>query len=126
MSVMGGLMIHYLQTLGAPAGTIATELNPSYMGTVAAAPRSSMATISPANGTLLMLALITFVGTGVGYCLGGPDSWDRTVLGLSPLPRHPAGAIVATTSAVAEGRLALAAVVLYVLVVTVVSVPYVL
>jgi hypothetical protein len=36
------------------------------------------------------------------------------------------GAIVATTSAVAEGRLALAAVVLYVLVVTVVTVRYVL
>jgi hypothetical protein len=48
------------------------------------------------------------------------------VLGLSTPPRHPAGAIVATTSAVAEGWLALAVVVLYVLVVTVVTVPYVL
>ena len=78
------------------------------------------------DGTLLMLALITVVGTGVGHFLGGPDSWDRTVLGLSTSARHPAVAIAAATSAVAEGRLALAAVVLYVLVVTVVTVPYVL
>jgi bile acid:Na+ symporter, BASS family len=34
------------------------------------------------DGTLLMLALITLVGTAVGHFLGGPDRWDRTVLGL--------------------------------------------
>jgi bile acid:Na+ symporter, BASS family len=78
------------------------------------------------DGTLLLLALITLVGTAVGHFLGGPDNWDRTVLGLSTSARHPAVAIAVTTSAVEEGRLALAAVVLYVLVVTVVTVPYVL
>ena len=78
------------------------------------------------DGTLLMLALIVVVGTAVGHFLGGPDSWDRTVLGLSTSARHPAVAIAAATSALAEGRLALAAVVLYVLVVTIVTVPYVL
>lgn len=78
------------------------------------------------DGTLLMLALITLLGTAVGHFLGGPDRWDRTVLGLSTSARHPAVAIAVTTSAVEEGRLALAAVVLYVLVVTVVTVPYVL
>jgi bile acid:Na+ symporter, BASS family len=78
------------------------------------------------DGTLLMLALITLLGTAVGHFLGGPDSWDRTVLGLSTSARHPAVAIAVTTSAVEEGRLALAAVVLYVLVVTVVTIPYIL
>lgn len=78
------------------------------------------------DGTLLMLVLITLVGTGVGHFLGGPDSWDRTVLGLSTSARHPAVAIAVTNSAVEEGRRALAAVALYVLVVTVVTVPYVL
>lgn len=78
------------------------------------------------DGTLLMLALITLLGTAVGHFFGGPDSWNRTVLGLSTSARHPAVAIAAATSAVEEGRLALAAVVLYVLVVTVVTVPYVL
>lgn len=78
------------------------------------------------DGTLLMLAVVILVGTAVGHFLGGPDSWDRTVLGLSTSARHPAVAIAAATSAVAEDRLALAAVVLYVLVVTVVTVPYVL
>ena len=78
------------------------------------------------NGTLLMLALVTLVGTAVGHFLGGPDNWDRTVLGLSTSARHPAVAIAITSSAIEENRLALAAVVLYVLVVTVVTVPYVL
>lgn len=78
------------------------------------------------DGTLLMLALITIVGTAVGHFFGGPDIWDRTVLGLSTSARHPAVAITVTTSAVEEGRLALAAVVLYVIVVTIVTVPYVL
>jgi bile acid:Na+ symporter, BASS family len=78
------------------------------------------------DGTLLMLALITLVGTGVGHFLGGPDGWDRTVLGLSTSARHPGVAIAITTSAVEQRPLALAAVALYMLVVTVVTVPYVL
>jgi len=78
------------------------------------------------DGTLLMLTLITSLGTAVGHFFGGPDSWNRTVLGLSTSARHPAVAIAVTTSVVDEGRLALAAVVLYVVVVTIVTVPYVL
>jgi hypothetical protein len=54
-----------------------------------------------------MLALVTLVGTAVGHFLGGPDSWDRTVLGLSTSARHPAVAIAITSSAIEENRLAL-------------------
>jgi bile acid:Na+ symporter, BASS family len=77
------------------------------------------------NGTVLILALIALVGTWAGHLLGGPDAWDSTVLALSTSARHPAVAITVATSAYPAGRLALAAVVLYVLVVTIVTVPYV-
>jgi hypothetical protein len=55
---------------------------------------------------------------------GGPNAWNRSVLGLSTSARHPAVAITVATSAVGDGRLALGAVLLYVLVVTIVTVPY--
>jgi BASS family bile acid:Na+ symporter len=77
------------------------------------------------DGTVLSLAAIALVGTAVGHFLGGPDATQRTVLGLSTSARHPAVAITAATSAYPEGKLALAAVLLYVLVVTLVTVPYV-
>ena len=78
------------------------------------------------DGTVLILALIALAGTLVGHFLGGPDNWDRTVLGLSTSARHPGVAIAVATSAIGEGRLALGAVLLYVLVVTLVTVPYVI
>jgi bile acid:Na+ symporter, BASS family len=78
------------------------------------------------DGTVLKLALIALIGTGVGHLLGGPDSFDRRVLALSTSARHPGVAITVATSAYGHGRLALGAVLLYVLVVTIVTVPYVL
>ena len=77
------------------------------------------------DGTVLSLAAIALVGTAVGHFLGGPDATQRSVLGLSTSARHPAVAITAATSAYPDGKLALAAVLLYVLVVTIVTVPYV-
>jgi bile acid:Na+ symporter, BASS family len=78
------------------------------------------------NGTVLTLALIALVGTVIGHILGGPDAGDRRVLALSSSARHPAVAITAATSAYPDGKLALGAVLLYVLVVSLVTVPYVL
>jgi bile acid:Na+ symporter, BASS family len=78
------------------------------------------------DGTVLKLALIALIGTGVGHVLGGPDAFDRRVLALSTSARHPGVAITIATSAYPQGRLALGAVLLYVLVVTIVTVPYVI
>jgi len=78
------------------------------------------------DGTVVTLAVIALAGTAVGHFLGGPDNWDRTVLGLSTSARHPAVAIAVATSALEQGKLALAAVLLYVLIVTIVTVPYVM
>lgn len=78
------------------------------------------------DGTVLKLALIALIGTGVGHVLGAPDNFDRRVLALSTSARHPGVAITVATSAYSDGKLALAAVLLYVLVVTIVTVPYVI
>jgi BASS family bile acid:Na+ symporter len=78
------------------------------------------------DGTLVILALIALAGTAVGHLLGGPDAGHRKVLALSTSARHPAVAITIATSAYPEGKLALGAVLLYVVVVTIVTVPYVL
>lgn len=78
------------------------------------------------NGTALTLALIALAATAAGHLLGGPDTGHRAVLALSTSARHPGVAITIATSAYADGKLALAAVLLYVLVVTLVTVPYVL
>jgi BASS family bile acid:Na+ symporter len=72
------------------------------------------------------LALIALAGTAVGHLLGGPDAGHRKVLALSTSARHPAVAITIATSAYPEGKLALGAVLLYVAVVTIVTLPYVL
>jgi bile acid:Na+ symporter, BASS family len=78
------------------------------------------------DGTVVTLALIALVGTAVGHILGGPDAFDRKVLALSTSARHPGVAITVATSAYAQGKLALAAVLLYVLVVTLATIPYVI
>jgi len=77
------------------------------------------------DGTVITLAVIALAGTAVGHLLGGPDNWDRTALGLSTSARHPAVAIAVATSALEQGKAALGAVLLYVLVVTIVTIPYV-
>jgi bile acid:Na+ symporter, BASS family len=78
------------------------------------------------DGTVLKLALVALLGTAVGHLLGGPDSFDRRVLALSTSARHPGVAITVATTMYQHGKLALGAVLLYVLVVMIVTVPYVL
>ena len=78
------------------------------------------------DGTVLVLALIGILGTAVGHFLGGPDTFERSVLALSTSARHPGVALAIATSADAEGKRALGAVLLYVLVVNIVTVPYVI
>jgi BASS family bile acid:Na+ symporter len=78
------------------------------------------------DGTVLVLALIALLGTAVGHFLGGPGPFERNVLALSTSARHPGVALAIATSAYAEGKLALGAVLLYVVVVNVVTVPYVI
>jgi BASS family bile acid:Na+ symporter len=76
------------------------------------------------NGTLLAMVLLVLVGLAAGHILGGPDPEDRTVLALSTATRHPAIAIAIAHANFPDQKLAPAAVLLYVLVSVIASMPY--
>jgi bile acid:Na+ symporter, BASS family len=68
--------------------------------------------------------VFVLIGLAAGHLLGGPDPDDRTVLALSTATRHPGVAIAIANANFPGGKLAVAAVLLYVLVSAVVSIPY--
>jgi BASS family bile acid:Na+ symporter len=76
------------------------------------------------NGTILALAAFVVVGLAVGHLLGGPDPEDRTVLALATASRHPGVALAIAHANFPEQQLVLAAVLLYLLVSAIVSLPY--
>ncbi len=76
------------------------------------------------NGTLLAMVLLVLVGLAAGHILGGPDPEDRTVLALSTATRHPAIAIAIAQANFPDQKLAPAAILLYVLVSVIASMPY--
>ncbi len=77
------------------------------------------------DGTLLAIIAFVAVGLAAGHLLGGPDPRDRAVLALATAMRHPGVALV-IASGVAEGDKVVApALLLYLLVGTLVSAPYV-
>jgi BASS family bile acid:Na+ symporter len=77
------------------------------------------------NGTLLALAAFVVAGLAVGHGLGRPHIDDRIVLALSTASRHPAIALaVARVNFPGEPQVG-AAIVLYLVVATLVGVPYV-
>ena len=78
------------------------------------------------NGTVLIMALVAAGGLLLGHALGGPRPEDRLVLALSTASRHPAVALTVATSGVMQTKQELAAVLLYVVVSILVSLPYVM
>jgi BASS family bile acid:Na+ symporter len=76
-------------------------------------------------GILVALTAFVVVGLGVGHWLGGPQPEDAAVLALSTASRHPAIALaVAKLNFPDEPRMG-ATILLYLLVLTVLTVPYV-
>lgn len=77
------------------------------------------------NGTLLAIFAFVVIGLAVGHWLGGPEEGDRTALALATAARHPGLAIaIAVASFPAQGRAIAASILLYLLVRTVVILPY--
>ncbi len=76
------------------------------------------------NGTIVALAGFVLVGLAVGHLLGGPDPEDRAVLALSTACRHPGIALAIAHASFPGQKLVLAAVLLYLLVSAIVSIPY--
>ena len=77
------------------------------------------------NGTVTIVAAMAAIGLVVGHLLGGPEPDNRTVLALSTAARHPAIALAAAVAGGAETKPELAAILLYLIVAAIVSIPYV-
>lgn len=78
------------------------------------------------NGTVLIIAAMAAIGLGIGHVLGGPNPAHRTVLALSTASRHPAVALAVAVARGIDSKPALAAILLYVIVAALISVPYVM
>jgi bile acid:Na+ symporter, BASS family len=77
------------------------------------------------DGTLLALVAFVVVGLAVGHFLGGPDPANRSILALATATRHPGVALVIATQNFPDAKLVAPAVLLYLLVCTIASLPYV-
>ena len=76
------------------------------------------------NGTLAVCVVLALGALRIGHQLGGPNREDRTVLALSTAVRHPGMAIALANANFGREELVVPAILLYVIVVTVVRVPY--
>jgi BASS family bile acid:Na+ symporter len=76
------------------------------------------------NGTVVAIIIFILIGLGAGHSFGGPNPNDRTVLALSTVSRHPGMAIAIAHTNFPEQKLAFAAIALYLLANTVVTVLY--
>jgi BASS family bile acid:Na+ symporter len=78
------------------------------------------------NGTVIALAAFVLFGLTIGHFLGGPVPENRTSLALSTASRHPGIALALAQANFPEQKLAMAAVLLYLLVNAIVAIPYLL
>ena len=77
------------------------------------------------DGTLLAMAGFVLVGLVSGQLLGGPRAEDRSVLALATASRHPGIALYLASHNFPQEKAVLAAVLLYLLVSTLLALPYV-
>jgi BASS family bile acid:Na+ symporter len=75
------------------------------------------------NGTVLAMALVVAIALAAGHLLGGPDLNDRGALALVACARHPGLALTIAKAADADRRVG-AAILLFLVVGIIVSMPY--
>jgi BASS family bile acid:Na+ symporter len=76
------------------------------------------------NGTIVAIVAFSLAGLAAGHLLGGPDPDDRAVLALATASRHPGVAMAIASANFAGEKLVPAAVLLYLIVSAIVSIPY--
>jgi BASS family bile acid:Na+ symporter len=76
------------------------------------------------TGTIWAFVLFAVAGMAAGHLIGGPSPEDRTVLAFATASRHPGVAAAIAAANFHDARLVGAAVVLYILVSLIVSMPY--
>jgi BASS family bile acid:Na+ symporter len=75
------------------------------------------------NGNVLTIAVVIVAALGIGHLLGGPDPDDRTTLALACGARHP-GVALAIANANFADQQAGGAILLFIIVSAIVSIPY--
>jgi bile acid:Na+ symporter, BASS family len=76
------------------------------------------------NGSILAMAAFAVVGLAAGHLLAGPPIENRAVLALCTTSRHPGIALAIAHTNFAQPKLVMPAILLYVLVATIVTIPY--
>jgi bile acid:Na+ symporter, BASS family len=76
------------------------------------------------HGTVLVIAAVVAAGLAAGHWLGGPDPGDRTALAIAASMRHPGVALAIARLNFPEEPRVPAAVLLFVLVNVIVTLPY--
>ena len=126
---LAGVVVHLLapslaQRIASPLAKVATILLVAAAGLMLAkAAPAMLAQIG--DGTLLAIAAFVVLGLAAGQLIGGPEPGDRSVLALATACRHPAMAMTIARLTAPEEKAVPAAVLLYLLVSLVVTLPYV-
>jgi bile acid:Na+ symporter, BASS family len=76
------------------------------------------------NGTLAAVASFVVVGLAAGHLLGGPDPANRVVLAMTTASRHPGIAVAIASANFPHQKLAVPAILLYLMANVLISIPY--
>ncbi|MDM9384973.1 Na+-dependent transporter [Chlorogloeopsis sp. ULAP01] len=123
-----GIAVRYLspafaQRIAKPISVVASVVMLVSLLPILFTARSALASLI-GNGTIIVIVVFVLIGLAAGHLLGGPNPHHRTVLALSTATRHPGVAIVIAHTNFPEQKLALAAILLYLLISGVVTIPY--
>jgi BASS family bile acid:Na+ symporter len=129
LPLAAGVALHHLApglaaSLAKPVSLVAGLLLAISGIALAAASWSAIWSLA-GDGTLIAIVAITAIGLAIGYLLGGPTLEDRASLALATAARHPAVALAVVGANVADRKHVLAAALLYLIVGTLVTTPFV-
>lgn len=133
MTVLGptlaGIVVRLLaprlaERVAAPLAKVATVLLLAGLGLMLAKAAPAMLALL-GDGTLLAIVIFVVLGLLAGHLLGGPTPGDRSVLALATASRHPGVAMAIAQLTVPAERSVPAALLLYLVVGAVVTLPYV-
>jgi len=112
------------ERLAKPVSLVATLLLVGALLPMLFAARQAIASLI-GNGTLTAIAAFVLAGITLGHVLGGPEAANRAVLALSTASRHPGVALaIADANFPQQRKLILAALLLYLIVNAIVTIPY--
>ena len=121
--LVGRLARPFAERIAAPVSRLATALLVASLLPILITKMPEIVSLF-GNGTIVAIAAFIVVGLAAGHLLGGPEPEDRTVLALSASSRHPAVALAIAVASFPEQKLVLAAILLYLMLNAVVSLPY--